>query len=85
MPLPRARPDALGVSSARLARIGQVLEQDVADGRMPGAVVAIARRGKLIYFEAFGYLDRQAGTRMPRDAAVLHRLDDQAADRRGHR
>ena len=67
-PLPRARPEALGVSSARLARIGQVLDRDVADGRMPGAVVAIARRGKLIYFEAFGYLDRQAGTRMPKDA-----------------
>jgi CubicO group peptidase (beta-lactamase class C family) len=56
------------VSAARLARIGQVLDRDVADGRMPGAVVAIARRGKLIYFEAFGFLDRQAGTRMPRDA-----------------
>jgi CubicO group peptidase (beta-lactamase class C family) len=67
-PLPRARPDALGVSSARLARIGQVLDKDVAGGRMPGAVVAIARRGKLIYFEAFGFLDRQAGTRMPKDA-----------------
>jgi CubicO group peptidase (beta-lactamase class C family) len=67
-PLPRARPDALGVSSARLARIGKVLEQDVASGRMPGAVVAVARRGKLIYYEAFGYLDRERGVRMPRDA-----------------
>jgi CubicO group peptidase (beta-lactamase class C family) len=67
-PLPRMGADALGVSSARLARIGQVLEQDVAAGRMPGAVVAVARRGKLIYFEAFGYLDRAAGVRMPRDA-----------------
>ena len=56
------------MSSARLARIGQVLDKDVAGGRMPGAVVAIARRGKLIYFEAFGFLDRQAGTRMPKDA-----------------
>jgi CubicO group peptidase (beta-lactamase class C family) len=67
-PLPRQRPDTLGVSSARLARIGQVLEQEIAQGRMPGAVVAIARRGKLIFYEAFGYLDRSAGTRMPRDA-----------------
>jgi CubicO group peptidase (beta-lactamase class C family) len=69
-PLPRARPDALGVSSARLARIGQVLEQDVAGGRMPGAVVAIARRGKLIYYQAFGYLDPGAADKvpMPKDA-----------------
>jgi CubicO group peptidase (beta-lactamase class C family) len=67
-PLPRARPDPLGLSSERLARIAQVLDKDVASGRMPGAVVAIARRGKLVYYEAFGYLDREAGTRMPRDA-----------------
>jgi CubicO group peptidase (beta-lactamase class C family) len=67
-PLPRQPPDALGVSSARLARIGQVLKQEIAEGRMPGAVVAIARRGKLIYHEAFGYLDKAAGTPMPRDA-----------------
>ena len=67
-PLPRQAPDALGVSSARLGRIAKVLEQDVAQGRMPGAVVAIARRGKLIYYESFGYLDKAAGTRMPKDA-----------------
>jgi CubicO group peptidase (beta-lactamase class C family) len=69
-PLPRARPEALGMSSARLARIGQVLEQDVAQGRMPGAVVAVARRGKLVFYEAFGYLDPAAAdkVRMPRDA-----------------
>jgi CubicO group peptidase (beta-lactamase class C family) len=67
-PLPRGRPDALGVSSVRLGRIREVLERDVAAGRMPGAVVAIARRGKLIYFEAVGYLDKAAGVKMPKDA-----------------
>ncbi|HEY0705901.1 MAG TPA: serine hydrolase domain-containing protein, partial [Polyangia bacterium] len=67
-PLPRARPDSVGLSSERLGRIKQVLEKDVERGRMPGAVVAIARRGKLVYFEAFGYLDKSAGVRMPKDA-----------------
>jgi CubicO group peptidase (beta-lactamase class C family) len=67
-PLPRQGPETLGLSSARLARIGQVLEHDVAAGRMPGAVVAVARRGRLAYFEAFGYLDRAAGVKMPKDA-----------------
>jgi CubicO group peptidase (beta-lactamase class C family) len=37
-------------------------------GAIPGAVVAIARRGKLIYHEAFGALDPASGTQMPRDA-----------------
>src|SRR6185436_10269384 len=67
-PLPRARPEALGLDPARLARIRQVLERDVAQGRMPGAVVAIARRGKLAYFEAIGFLDREKKTPMPKDA-----------------
>jgi CubicO group peptidase (beta-lactamase class C family) len=67
-PLPRQRPEVLGLSPARLARIGQVLEQDVAAGRMPGAVVAVARRGRLAFYEAFGYLDKEAGVRMPKEA-----------------
>jgi CubicO group peptidase (beta-lactamase class C family) len=67
-PLPRQKPEALGLSSQRLGRIRTALEADVAAGQIPGAVVAIARRGKLAYFEAIGYLDRQAGVPMPRDA-----------------
>jgi CubicO group peptidase (beta-lactamase class C family) len=35
---------------------------------MPGAVVAIARKGKLVYYEAFGFLDKARGTPMPKDA-----------------
>ena len=67
-PLQSARPESMGVSSGRLERIGQVLRADIERGRLPGAVVAIARRGRLVYFEAFGYLDKAAGTPMPKDA-----------------
>src|SRR4029077_12864137 len=67
-PLPRAQPEAVGLSSARLARIGQVLNADIERGRLPGMVVAIARKGQLAYYESFGYLDRQAGTLMTKDA-----------------
>jgi CubicO group peptidase (beta-lactamase class C family) len=66
-PLPRARPEDVGMSSARLAVIGQVLNADIAAGRMPGAVLAIARKGKLVYFEAFGYRDKVAGLPMTTD------------------
>jgi len=66
--LPRATPESVGMSSARLARIGETLRADVEKGRIPGAVVAIARKGKLVYFEAFGYLDKDAGTKMTTDA-----------------
>ncbi|MBV9783424.1 MAG: beta-lactamase family protein [Acidisphaera sp.] len=66
-PLPRAAPEDVGLSSARLARIADVLSADIAAGRMPGAVIAIARRGKLAYFEAFGWRDKSAGVRMTTD------------------
>jgi CubicO group peptidase (beta-lactamase class C family) len=67
-PLPRAQPESVGLSRERLARIGEIVKADVDRGRLPGMVVAIARKGKLAYYESFGYLDKQAGTPMPKDA-----------------
>lgn len=67
-PLATAAPEKVGLSTERLARIGKVLTQEVDQGRIPGAVLAIARRGKLAYFETFGYRDREAGAPMPKDA-----------------
>lgn len=67
-PLPTAPPESVGLSPSQLARIGAVLRADIDKGRIPGAVVAIARKGRLAYFEAFGYLDKEAGTPMTRDA-----------------
>jgi CubicO group peptidase (beta-lactamase class C family) len=67
-PLPTATPKSVGMSAERLARIGEVLRADIDKGRLPGAVVAVMRRGKLVYFQAFGYLDKDAGTKMTTDA-----------------
>ena len=67
-PLPRATPASLGLAPDRLARSGAALNADIAAGKIPGAVVAIARRGKLAYFEAFGHLDGARTRPMPRDA-----------------
>jgi CubicO group peptidase (beta-lactamase class C family) len=66
--LPRATPESVGMSSQRLARIGGALKADIDEGRMPGAVIAVARKGKLVYYEAFGFLDKSKGTPMPKDA-----------------
>jgi CubicO group peptidase (beta-lactamase class C family) len=67
-PLPRAKPEDVGMSSERLARIATALNAEIQKGRMPGAVVAVARKGKLVYYQAFGYLDKDAGTKMTTDA-----------------
>jgi CubicO group peptidase (beta-lactamase class C family) len=67
-PLPRGNPQELGFSAARLDRIRTTMEADIARGQMPGAVIAIARRGQLAYFEAFGHVDGARTRPMPRDA-----------------
>ncbi|MFU8813903.1 MAG: serine hydrolase domain-containing protein [Pseudomonadales bacterium] len=46
--LPKARPESVGMSSARLARIGPVMQRYVDEGLVPGTVTAIMRRGKLV-------------------------------------
>jgi CubicO group peptidase (beta-lactamase class C family) len=66
--LPRATPESVGMSAQRLARIAAALKADIDQGRMPGAVIAVARKGKLVYYEAFGFLDKAKGTPMPKDA-----------------
>jgi CubicO group peptidase (beta-lactamase class C family) len=65
--LPRAKPEEVGMSSERLARIGEVLKADIAAGRIPGAVIAIARHGKLVMFDAYGWRDKAAGVAMTTD------------------
>jgi CubicO group peptidase (beta-lactamase class C family) len=67
-PLPMAKPENVGLSSARLERLAQTIRRDVDEGRMPGAVVAVARRGKLAYYEAFGFSDPAAKRPMSKDA-----------------
>ncbi len=67
-PLPTARPEDVGMSATRLARIGQVFGQYVAEGKLPGVVAMVARRGKLVYAESIGAQDKPAGTPMQQDA-----------------
>jgi len=67
-PVPRAKPEEAGMSSERLALIGKIIDSEIARDQLPGGVLAIARRGKLIHFAAYGYLDKAAGTPMRTDA-----------------
>ena len=67
--LPRAEcPEQVGLSSVRLERLAAVIRRDVERKVIPGAVVAIARAGRLGYAEAFGFRDREAGAAMTTDA-----------------
>src|SRR5262249_20228340 len=67
--LPRApRPEDVGLSSDRLARLTAITRDHAEAGDLPGAVILIARHGKVAYFESFGYRDRDQKLPMTPDA-----------------
>jgi CubicO group peptidase (beta-lactamase class C family) len=66
-PLPAAKPEQVGMSTQRLGRLSDAFKQEVDQGKLPGAVIMIARKGRLVYAEAFGMQDKGKGTPMSRD------------------
>ncbi|MFP5413314.1 MAG: serine hydrolase domain-containing protein [Gammaproteobacteria bacterium] len=66
--LPIAAPEEAGMSSERLARIGAWLKSEVDKKKIPGAVVLVARQGKVVYHEALGVRDPGTGAPMTKDS-----------------
>ena len=66
--LPTVKPEAVGLSSERLSRLSSILEADVEQGKVPGVVALIARRGKIAYFESFGVQDIEKKDPMQKDS-----------------
>lgn len=66
-PLAEARPISVGVSPERLARIEAMCEKAVADGAVPGVVALVARHGKIVFHQAFGFADNAARRELRRD------------------
>lgn len=60
-PLPLATPESAGFSSERLQAIDRFFAREVERDRVPGAVIAIARHGKLVYYKAFGFRNKEKG------------------------
>ena len=66
--LQRASPESVGLSSAGLERATAALQAHIDAGDVAGVVAAVARDGKLVYFEALGQRDLQTRDPMPQDA-----------------
>ena len=62
--LATATPEQVGFSAERLAKITQVFKQEVEQGKLPGAVMMIARKNRLVYSEAIGFQNKEAATAM---------------------
>ena len=63
----RGTPISVGMSAKRLERITQAMKTEVDEKKLPGAVVMVARKGRLVYAEAFGLRDPKGSEAMRAD------------------
>lgn len=65
--LPHARPEAIGLSAARLHKLSDAFKREVDKGTLPGATVMVARKGQIGWFDAIGRQSPDAATPMAHD------------------
>jgi CubicO group peptidase (beta-lactamase class C family) len=66
--LPSAKPEDVGLSGERLQRIHETIMRRVDAGDISGAVTMVARRGRVVHFEAHGLMDLEGKKPMTKDA-----------------
>jgi len=66
--LTQAPPEEAGVSAKKLDKIRETLKSEIDAGKLPGTVVMVARKGKLIYADAVGAQDKAEGKAMSLDS-----------------
>ena len=62
-----AKPEEVGLSSERLARIHDTVQRHIDAGSLSGAVTLVARHGKIAHLEAHGLMDLESKRAMPKD------------------
>ena len=67
-PLPHAKPEALGLSAARLQVMSDAFRREVDKGTIPGVTVMVARKGQIGWFDAIGRQSPAADAPMTRDS-----------------
>jgi CubicO group peptidase (beta-lactamase class C family) len=68
--VPVAKPEDVGLSSARLERIHESVQRHIDAGEICGAITLVARRGRIAHFEAHGLMDIESKKPMTKDAIV---------------
>ena len=69
-------PESAGFSSTGLDAVTANLQQHIDEGNIAGVVAAVARDGKLVYFEALGRLDIEQQKPMSKRRIVSHLFND---------
>ncbi len=68
--LPTSEPAKVGMSADVLAEVPEALQKLVDDGKVAGAIVTVARNGKIVLNQAVGYADKEAKRPMETDSVV---------------
>src|ERR1035438_6047440 len=66
--LPQSKPDEVGMSADRLKRIHPMIQSHIDAKDYSGAVTLVARKGKVVHFEAHGMADIEGNKAMKTDA-----------------
>jgi CubicO group peptidase (beta-lactamase class C family) len=66
-PLTEGTASSVGISVERLDRIDEMLKESIDRGEIPGAVALVARKGKIVFFKAYGMADSESGRAFKRD------------------
>jgi len=56
------------MSSARLGNVSRLVQGYINDGKLPGAISLVARRGRVVHFETYGNMDAERQKPMRSDA-----------------
>jgi len=62
-----ANPESMGISSERLERITELSKEYINDFKIPGIVTIVSRKGKIVYYKAFGSRDVQGEYKLLKD------------------
>ena len=72
LPVPTAKPEEVGLSSAQLKKIEEATAKNIDEGIIPGAVMLVARRGKVAWVSVQG--KREPGSADPMKLDSIFRI-----------
>jgi len=61
------KPESVGLSEERLSRIHETMQRHIDAKNISGAVTLVARKGRIVHFEAHGSMDLEANHAMAKD------------------
>jgi CubicO group peptidase (beta-lactamase class C family) len=63
----RTTPEDVGLSGARLYKIDHLTQRYIDEGKLPGTITLVARRGEIVHLESQGLMDIEADKKMQDD------------------